>query len=295
MRLRSPGACDDGDHRWYRGHVIYRGADPRPAQILRRIGTGGLVEQAAADVGISRKTIPRWREKLEGFGKAYNRVVELASIGTPESIAEVEAIVASWTPGGLVSEAERAAIAGPTGGEAELELEPETDFEPEPGDPAHGDVPGVEVAMPDAEQPELERVEPDVLSVDGRELVVSPQLGTGRPRRPKPPYTTTRPPTLNEWTATMAALAVDTTQPERIRLGAIASVTATLAGGPGARLNRPVDDVAVAEAARERGRDAGVPANVWQEAKQNFLGPAPPEAEQGGDVVGFERAPPSNG
>jgi hypothetical protein len=64
---------------------------------------------------------------------------------------------------------------------------------------------------------------------------------------------------VGSYTATMAALAVDTTQPERVRLGAIASVTATLAGGPGARLNRPVDDVAVAEAARERGREAGVP------------------------------------
>ena len=165
---------------------------------------------------------------------------------------------------------ERAEIAGPEEGP---ELEP--DFEP---DPAQGGVPVVDVPMPEAEQPELERAEPAVLDTSGREIVIEPAPGTVAVRRPKPPYTTVRPPTLAEWTATMAALAVDTNQPERIRLGAIASVTATLAGGPGGRLNRPVDDVAVAEAARERGRDAGVPAQVWQQARENFLGPAPEDA-----------------
>lgn len=272
--------------------MLYRGADPRPAQILRRIGTGGLVEQAADDAGISRATVARWRKKLEGFGTAYSRATELAAIGTPESIAEVGALVQAWTPGGLVSEAERAAIAHPADDdiEPESEVEFEAELEPEPAATTGSDDPVVAVPDPEPEHP---AVEPDVLDHDGRELVVSPPpVGKAKPR-PKSPYTTTRPPTLAEWTAEMAAIAKDVNQPERVRLGAIASVTATLAGGPGARLNRPVDDVAVAEAARERGREAGVPASVWQEAKQNFLGPAPEQPEQGGDVVGFERSPPS--
>lgn len=271
--------------------------DSRPAQVLRRIGNGGTAEQAADDCKINRKTISRWRKTHKDFREAYARAVYLAGLGTEDARGKLDALVLAWTPGGLVTPAERAALARPDG---DAELEPETDFEPvpagaEPLDPAQGDVD--EVAVAGAEQPELERVEPDVLGADGRELVIVPKVGAGGPRRPKPhPYTTTRPPTLAEWTATMAAIAVDVNQPERVRLGAIASVTATLAGGPGARLNRPVDDVAVAEAARERGREAGVPATVWQEAKRNFLGPAPApaaEAEQGGDVVGFERAPPS--
>jgi hypothetical protein len=274
------------------GPVADSNADPRPAKILRRIGAGGSVEQAADDAGINRKTIVRWRNTLHDFGEAYARVLYLASLGTEDARGKVDAIVRSWTPGGLVTEAEREAFAGPElepeggDGDPDIDLETDADFEPEP-------VPGVEVAMTEVEQPAV--TDPDVLSADGRELVVQPPVGSSKPRRPKSPYTTTRPPTLAEWTATMAALAVDKDQPERIRLGAIASVTATLAGGPGARLNRPVDDVGVAEAAAERGREPGVPASVWQEARHKFLGPAPepePDTTRSGDVVEFERAPP---
>jgi hypothetical protein len=110
-------------------------------------------------------------------------------------------------------------------------------------------------------------------------------------------YPRRRAPTRDEWVSMMADLALDPMQPSSVRCAAIASGNAALVGQ---QLRRGAADQAAdagaAEAARERGRDAGVPANVWQEARQNFLGPAPvPEAEQGGDVVGFERAPPSNG
>src|SRR5690606_1868492 len=44
-----------------------------------------------------------------------------------------------------------------------------------------------------------------------------------------------------------------------------------------------------------RGRDPGVPASVWQEARRNFLGPAPAPADdsKGADVVELEQATPS--
>jgi len=257
-------------------------ADHRPALILRRIGAGGTVEQAGDDVGISRKTVLRWRNIHHDFGEAYARAVFLSGLGTERARDKVDALVRAWTPGGLVSETERAALAHPKDDDVELEAEAEAEaeLEPESADLA-GDDPEVE-----AREPEPPAVEPDVLAADGRELVViPPPRGKAKPR-PESPYTTTRPPTLAEWTAEMAAIAKDVTQPERVRLGAIASVTATLAGGPGARLNRPADDVAVAEAARERGREAGVPASVWQEARQNFLGPAPASAQ------GESAAPP---
>jgi hypothetical protein len=198
-------------------------------------------------------------------------VTYLAMDGAPAALEEIDAIVRSWTPGGLVSQAELDAIvAGP-------EAEPDSD-DPELG-PRLSDTGATD---------------PDVLDAEGHELVVRPTLGTSQPRKPKSPYTTVRPPTLAEWIAELAAIAKDKNEPERIRHTAIVSATAALAGGPGGRVGRPVDDAAVVEAARERGREPGVPASVWQEARQNFLGPAPepaPDAERSGDVVEFERAP----
>jgi hypothetical protein len=137
-------------------------------------------------------------------------------------------------------------------------------------------------------------IEPDVLDASGTVLAVQ---GERRSAAPISPYTTVRPPTKDEWLAEMAALALDRKEPERVRVMAGVSVSALLQAGVGGRWAKPeeVVDAAVAEAARERGRDPGVPASVWQEARQNFLGPAPEPASdstRSGDVVEFERAPP---
>jgi hypothetical protein len=87
----------------------------------------------------------------------------------------------------------------------------------------------------------------------------------------------------------MAKIGLDKKQPERVRAVAIAAVSSALNGGPVRGRPAELEEV-VAQAARERGREQGVPASVWQEARKNFLGPAPEEAEQGGEVVEFEQA-----
>lgn len=137
-------------------------------------------------------------------------------------------------------------------------------------------------------------VDPDVLGADGSEITLQGAL----PSKPfVSPYTKVRPPTPDEWIAEMAAMAKDERQPERVRVTAIAAVTTGLLGGPGGRSRRPaeLDDPAMAAAAQARGRDPGVPASVWQEARRNFLGPAPAQADdsKGGDVVELEQATPS--
>jgi hypothetical protein len=128
-------------------------------------------------------------------------------------------------------------------------------------------------------------IEPDVL--DARGKTITTREGQ-KPERASP-YTTDRPPTQAEWLAEMAKIGLDKKQPERVRAVAIAAVSSALNGGPVRGRPAELEEV-VAQAARERGREQGVPASVWQEARKNFLGPAPEEDEQGGDVVEFEQA-----
>lgn len=271
--------------------------DQRPSAILRLVGRGATGKEAAAAVGISRKTIIRWREQVPGFGEAYERAMELGRDGSAKARGELNLIIAAWTPGGIAA--------------AELEPGPDSEIvvvsrraaaapEPEPkstdGDPLEREpewvrerVRAAMASAPVRAEPEV--VEPDVLDAAGAEISVS----GSRPPLPPAPYTTVRPPTLDEWISEMAALARDPEQPERVRVTAIAAVTSALCGGPGGRSTRPahIDDATVAAAAR--GRDPGVPASVWQEARRSFLGPAPaaaPEDDSAGDVVELEQAKP---
>jgi hypothetical protein len=282
--------------------------DARPALILRRLGAGGTITAAGVDAGITRKTVLRWRSpgpwSIAGFGAACDRVASLAASGEAEARAEIDRIVLAWTPPRIV--------------------EPVVDFELiREGErrrwAAVGGVPVLQ-ARPELERIETDRVdlgpadqaspasaaEPDVLGTDGREIVAScsspahaPPVRadlTGQHLAAEQLYPKRRAPTRDEWVSMMADLALDPMQPASVRCAAIASGNAALVGQvPRRAATEQSIDLGVAEAARERGRDAGVPATVWQEARQNFLGPAPPEAEQVGDVVGFERAPPSNG
>lgn len=135
--------------------------------------------------------------------------------------------------------------------------------------------------------PKAPVVNPDVLDSTGREV--------GAPAPGGVPYPVVRAPDQDEVLAIAAKIAMDTNEPERLRAVALAGLLSARCGGP-VRFGKPSDEITAAaeSAARERGRDPGVPASVWQEARENFLGPAPepePGAEQSGDIVGFERVP----
>lgn len=257
--------------------------DVRLALVLRRLGTGGTITDAAGDAGVTRKTILRWRSPgawcVPGFREACDLVTVLASVATPEARAKIERIVMAWTPSGGDD-----VLGGDGLAEQELEC----------GDDADG-----------AQPPSPPPTDPDVLGSDGRELLAS---RPSRARLPAPPrtlaahptaeqlYPQRRAPTRDEWISMMADLATDPLQPASVRCAAIASNTAALEI-KATRRSTPEQgvDPGVAEAASKQGRDPGVPASVWQEARQNFLGPAPdaePEAEQSGDVVAFEQPKP---
>lgn len=256
--------------------------DTRPASVLRLIGAGFTAKDAAHKVGVNRKTIARWRSGLAGFGEAYNRALLLSHDGGPVVREALDRLVREWTPGELLELHESAAQKEV----APAAPSPVTDTSPA-SEPEH--------VKPDPapERPPAKRttcVDPDVLDERGKEL-------TSRvAHRPEPdpgpaPYTTARPPTPSEWTAEMAKLALDPSQPASVRAVAIAAVSSRLNGGP-MRGQSPADIEEVTGTVR--GRDPGVPASVWKEARKNFLGPAPdaePEAEPIGDVVEFERAP----
>lgn len=256
--------------------------DSRPAEILRLVGQGCTGAAAAAQVGINRKTVARWKRDLHGFGDAYTRAMQLCHDRSDKARDELAKLVAAWTPGGLLE---------PGPGIDPLEREPE--WVRERVRAVMASALGIPVADSAPVRADPEVIEPDVLDAAGAELTVS----GSRPTLPAAPYTKVRPPTRDEWLAEMAALARDPEQPERVRVTAIAAVSSGLFGGPGGRSTRPadLDDVAVAAAAR-RGRDPGVPASVWQEARRSFLGPSPAEANaddgKGGDVVELEQATP---
>jgi hypothetical protein len=254
--------------------------DVRLALVLRRLGAGGTIAAAGLDAGVTRKTILRWRSPgswcVTGFAEACDRVTALATVPTPDAREEIERIVLAWTP---------------SGGDDVFDGDELADDEQEPG-------------FGDDEQPSAPTAEPDVLDTSGREIVAS---RPPRARLPAPPrrlsedpsaeqlYPSRRAPTRDEWVSMMADLAMDPLQPASVRCAAIASGNASFnQAAPRRPASDPAVDPAVVAAARERGREPGVPAGVWQEARKNFLGPAPgpaPDAERSGDVVEFERAP----
>lgn len=241
-------------------------------------------------VGISRKTIVRWRDRVPGFGEAYDRATALSRDGSAKAREELNLIVAAWTPGGIVeAEPELASEPQPAAAPV-LEAEPDLGVDPLEREPEWVRERVRAVVERAAVRTEPEVVEPDVLDAAGGEVSVRSL------RAPLAPYTKVRPPTRDEWLAEMAALAKDPEQPERVRVTAIAAVSSGLFGGPGGRSTRPADlDDATVAAAAARGRDPGVPASVWQEARRSFLGPAPaPEAtdDKGGEVVELEQATP---
>lgn len=263
--------------------------DRRPAEILRLVGDGATGRDAAAKLGINRRTVIRWREQIAGFGEAYDRAAKLSREETAEAREELDQLVAAWTPG-AAAKPDPEHEPDPETLKARLEREPEWVRERlRPLLKSDGPAEPTSVAAPSA-------VVPDVLDSSGAEITVH---GSRPPAKPASPYTTARPPTRDEWLAEMAAMAKDPKQPERVRVTAIAAVSTGLFGGPGGRSTRPadLDDVAMAAAAQgqARGRDPGVPASVWQEARRNFLGPAPAPADdsKGADVVELEQATPS--
>lgn len=239
-------------------------------------------------VGISRKTIIRWRERVPGFGDAYDKAAALGRDGSAKARQELSLIVAAWTPGGITEVDPRPELA------PEPSKAPATEPAPDP-EPAEAPVleaaqrPGIDNLEREpawvrervrsalelaTDRAEAEVVEPDVLDAAGSEVSVR------GPRAPLAPYTKVRPPTRDEWLAEMAAIAKDPEQPERVRVTAIAAVSSGLFGGPGGRSTRPADlDDATVAAAAKRGRDPGVPASVWEQARRNFLGPAPEQDE----------------
>jgi hypothetical protein len=248
---------------------------------------------AAAKIGINRKTVERWRQHLSGFGDAYTSAAKLSRVGTPEGRDALDLLVRTWTPGGLVSHVETAALDELRGATVALigtgKVAPTEPPSPVAEPPRAREPEPVIEPLPERKLPRVERtecVEPDVLDVRGKEL--TPHVAR---RDEISPYTTARPPTRDEWLAEMAKLSLDKTQPDRVRAVAIAAVSSGLNGGPVRARPADIEEVTTA-AARERGRDPGVPASVWEEAKKNFLGPAPePEATRSGDVVEFDRAP----
>jgi hypothetical protein len=229
------------------------------------MGVGWTIAAIAAELHLNRKTITRWRTSDGEFGEASERVMELARDGTPTALAEIDQLVAAWTP-----PPRRLGLREAELREAELE-----------------------VAGPE---------EPEVIGRDGR-LVTRLAPGSGpSPRAHDDAYTTKRPPTAAEWLAEMAEIAKDPNEPERLRAVAMGCVSSALFGGPGMRVGvrqsdagpSPAAEAAQEAARRERGRDAGVPARVWQEARQNFLGPAPEPSAAAGEREQREQVEPES-
>ena len=130
-------------------------------------------------------------------------------------------------------------------------------------------------------------VVPDVLDSQGNALSVQGE----RPSAASPsPYPTERPPTRDEFNVILTRLIVREKTPERVRAVAIAALNSSLPEGETRRGQVRTPELEEVAAQAARAREQGVPASVWQEARKNFLGPAPEEAEQGGDVVEFEQA-----
>ncbi len=271
--------------------------------ILRLMGEGLTTSATADKLGLSRKTISRWRASLAGFDEACTNVSGWARLDTPSARAEIDRVVASWTPGGLVLHELPGEIDDRARQRAAGGLVVESDPVPARGvEPVVRVEPEIVVAAPVAgERDVAERppqAEPEVLSRDGR-LVVRHLVGESS----TPPgaaaigegHTGLRPPTPAEWLAKLAAIAENQEEPPQVRVVAMGCVSSALFGGPHTKPTRqsestpsPAAEAAEREA-REKGRDAGVPASFWQDARMKFLGPAPQPA---GVEVGKDEGEP---
>jgi len=252
--------------------VLMRDSDLK--EVLRLVGEGGTCIEAAERIGVDRKTIVRWRKSIPGFGAAYDQAVELSR--DPDASGELDLLVRSWRTASENDAADAGSVAAVT-------PPPPKPRPPKPPDPAR--VASMPV-LPRAAKP----VVPDVLDSQGNALSVQGE----RPAASPSPYPTERPPTRDEFNVILTRLIVREKTPERVRAVAIAALNSSLPEGDARRgqVRTPELEQVVAQAAASRGRDAGVPASVWQEARRNFLGPAPDarDGDQGGEVVDLEQA-----
>ena len=265
--------------------------------VLRLMGAGLTTQAIADELRINRKTITRWRASLEGFDEACSLVIGWARLDTEGARGEIDKIVASWTPGGLVfHEQLREVVERVSAGAATPQPAREVDL---PVAREREAVLGPEAAVaPELlDEPELgevapEPAEPEVINRDGRLVVRYPAPGSSgpTPAASADEITGLRPPTPAEWLAKLAAIAENQAEPPQVRVVAMGCVSSALFGGPHSKMPSRQSESApspAAEAAereaRQRGRDAGVPASVWQEARANFLGPAPEPNEASGE------------
>jgi len=252
---------------------------------------------AAEKVGLSRKTVLRWRTSIPGFGDAIDAVLRLRKCDDGE--AEICRIVTEWTPVGIyraeVSEAVTPDVLGEDGSEllvssGGVDLEADQDaLDEDPGD----DVPdepsaaepepvGVDVSEPSAPEPPPEHEpepspEPEPVVIEVREAP-----------SPRPlPAKTAKPPkgsTCEEWITLLYTLASDVGEDPGVRRTAIVAGAAAVLGGPVGR--QPLGSKAIDVEGEERekalreGRPRGVSRKAWREVREKFLGPPLPAAEE---------------
>lgn len=244
--------------------------DPRPSTVLYLLGTGLSLNRSAQGAGINRRTLNRWRG-CERFGAAIEIVLQQREhlhgddpVLAASAREQIEAVLATWSPGGLAGLADR------------LRLPSSQPVDP----PAHEPVP-----PPVPSAPEREVIAADVLDDRGR--TISPERPQVEPARLARPYLT-RPPTIDEWKAELAAMAIDPATPPTVRRGSIAALTMALMSeaGPARRrgaAERPDDD----QPLPRRERDRGMSAAAWAEVDERVLGPEPVGSA---DVVELHRA-----
>jgi hypothetical protein len=253
------------------------GLDPRLAEVLRLVGEGKTCSAAAARVGLNRKTVQRWRTSIPGFGAAYDQAVQLSSKGE-DGRDLLELLTRSW----MLDAPDTLPTRAPSVNEALRMIQNSARSKPS-SEPA---------ATPSEEAPvTAERrsaaVEPDVLDAQGQEIAVQGE----RPEvaAPPSPYTTQRPPTRAEFNSMLAQLIMRDKTPERVRAVAIAALNSSLPDEPSRSRRLPEIEEPVVTTARAR--EQGVPASVWQEARRNFLGPAPEDAQsEDGQIVELDQA-----
>ena len=236
------------------------------AFVLRAIGDGKSVDDAANALGITRRTITRWRDRDPEFAGAADLVRSLRRDGDAEAI---DTIVAAWTRGALpvdASEPEPAERAEPAHVASEA-----------PAGPVDPPIPPSR-PRPRASEPVIA----EVLDLSGRSLT-DPGPTPAAARDPEQPYTRTRPPTAEEWTAEMAAIALDPNQPEGLR-----RVAAMIVTGMFDRTAKRSPSPAALEKEIAEPSTRGVRKSVWAEARREFLGPPPSERGQTEDSRALE-------
>jgi hypothetical protein len=282
---------------------------------LELIATGMKQSDVVAELGTTERSLSRAmaRPTHDGlkFGAAINVAKELLARGTPEAQAALSQLVDAWRP-------------------PEPEPPPVVEPEPEPlPEPEPVELPLPELPVPDPVEPPITPPEPvanpspvttgedatfereaqggaitkpDRVVVEAE--VVSRPRKPGRPPKvdpnavpePPPPYPATREELREKLFEFYWAKMHDKTEHPRMRVVCTQALHSEAFEPRFSRAHpSPAAEAIEQQAARERGRDPGVPASVWQEARRNFLGPAPDEAEtdKGGDVVEFEQATPS--